>query len=80
MNCKTFTIHFSVEEQEQICSGIVVSISEQAKEGRLRWLGHVIRRESESGVRRAYETPVKEKRSRRRQKLRWRDIVKRGMK
>ena len=39
----------------------VVNISERAKEGRLRWLGHVMRRESGSGVRRAYETPVKGK-------------------
>ena len=37
----------------------VVNISEKVKEGRLRWLGHVTRREPESGVRRAHETPVK---------------------
>ena len=37
-------------------------------------------REPESGVRRAYEMPVKRKRSRGRQKLRLRDVVQRDMK
>ena len=58
----------------------VVNIIEKAKEGRLRWLGHVMRREPESGVRRAYETPVKGKRSRGRQKLTLRDVIQRDMK
>ena len=58
----------------------VVNIINKANEGRLRWLGHVMRREPENGVRRAYETPVKGKRSRGRQKLRWRDIIARDMK
>ena len=58
----------------------VVNIIEKAKEGRLRWLGHVMRREPENGVRRAYETPVKGKRNRGRQKLRWRDVIARDMK
>ena len=58
----------------------VVNIIEKAKEGLLRWLGHVRRREPENGVRRAYETPVKGKRSRGRQKLRWRDVIARDMK
>ena len=57
----------------------VVKISEKAKEGRLRWLGHVMRREPESGASRAYETPVKGKRSGGRQKLRWRDLVQRDV-
>ena len=39
-----------------------------------------MRREPENGVRRAYETPVKGKRSRGRQKLRWRDVIARDMK
>ena len=39
----------------------VVNISEKVKEGRLRWRGHVLRKEPESGVRWAYETAVKGK-------------------
>ena len=58
----------------------VVKISEKVQEGRLRWLGYAMKREPESGVRRAYETLVKTKRSRGRQKLRWRDVVHRDMK
>ena len=48
----------------------VVNISEKVWEGRLRWLGLVMRREPEIGARRANETSVKGKRSRGRQKLR----------
>ena len=36
-----------------------------------------MRREPECGVRREYEAPVKGKRSRGRQKLRWRDVIQR---
>ena len=39
-----------------------------------------MRREPECGVRKAYETPVKGKRNRGRQKLRWRDAIQRDMK
>ena len=57
----------------------VVNISEKVKEGRLRWLWYVMGREPESGKRRAYETPVKGKRSRGRQKLKFRVVVQSDM-
>ena len=58
----------------------VVNNSEKAKEGILRWLGSIMRREPQSGARRAYEISVKGNRSRGRQKQRWWDVVQRNMK
>ena len=36
----------------------MVNISEKVKEERSGWLGHIMRKETESGVRRAYKMPV----------------------
>ena len=58
----------------------MVNIIEKAKEGRLRLIGHVMKGEPENEVRGAYETPLKGKRNRGRRKLRWRDVIARGMK
>ena len=55
----------------------VIDIREKVKETRLRWFGHVKR--SNSYIRTVYEKPVEGKRSRGRQKMRWRDCVKKDL-
>ena len=57
----------------------VVSITEKLREARLRWVGHVVRREEESWIQKAKKEPVRGRRSRGRQRLRWSDVVKRDM-
>ena len=48
----------------------IVKITEVIREARLRWCGHVLRMGDEEGVKRAWEEPVRGRRSRGRQKIR----------
>ena len=48
----------------------ICNIKEKAREARLRYLGHVLRRDFQHPVRRAYEEPVRGMRSVCRQRLR----------
>ena len=53
----------------------VTKISDQIREARLRWYGHVVRKEQTEDIKRAWREPVVGKRSRGRQMLKWRDII-----
>ena len=57
----------------------VTCISEKLRDARLRWFGHVWRREDQSPIQRARKVPVRGRRSVGRQRLRWRDIVRKDM-
>ena len=57
----------------------IVKITEVIREARLRWYGHVLRMDGGEGVRRAWDEPVRGRRSRGRQRIRWRDKVKDDM-
>ena len=58
----------------------VCKITDKARESRLRWYGHVARRDEDSLIRRAHDIGIEGRRSRGRQKIRWRDVVERDMK
>jgi len=57
----------------------VACITDKVREARLRWFGHVQRREEEDCVRRILEADVRGQRSRGRQRKRWIDVVKYNM-
>jgi len=57
----------------------VACITDKVREARLRWFGHVQRREEEDCVRRILEADVHGQRSRGRQRKRWIDVVKYNM-
>ena len=57
----------------------VACITDKVWEARLRWFGHVQRREEEDCVRRILEADVHGQRSRGRQRKRWIDVVKCNM-
>ena len=57
----------------------VVCISEKIREQRLRWYGHVMRREDEMSIKKTLQKPVTGKRLRGRQRKRWKDTVKKDM-
>ena len=57
----------------------ICNIIEKAREARLRYYGHVMRREDEEPTKRAKEMPVIGRRSVGRQRIRWMDVVKRDM-
>ena len=57
----------------------IVKITEVIRVGRLRWFGHVLRMDDEEGVKKAWEEPVRGRRSRGRQRIRWRDKMKDDM-
>ena len=57
----------------------LVKITEVIRESRLRWYGHVLRMDGEERVKKAWEEPVRGRRSRGRQRIRWRDKVKDDM-
>ncbi|KAK6742586.1 hypothetical protein RB195_010067 [Necator americanus] len=57
----------------------VVPITEKMKEARLRWFGHVLRREEDSVVKTALKLDVSRVRPRGRTKIRWLDRVKLDM-
>ena len=57
----------------------ICNVIEKAREARLRYYGHVMRREDEEPIRRAKEMPVIGRRSVGRQRIRWMDVVRRDM-
>ena len=57
----------------------VGSIKSKAREGRLRWFGHVHRREQESNLRQVMDMEIPGRRPRGRPRGRWRDLVNRDM-
>ena len=57
----------------------ICNVKEKAREARLRYYGHVMRREEEEPVKRAKNMPVMGRRSVGRQRIRWMDVVKRDM-
>ena len=57
----------------------VGSIKSKAREGRLRWFGHVHRREQESKLRQVMAMEIPGRRSRDGPRGRWRDLVNRDM-
>ena len=57
----------------------VCKIGEKAREARLRYFGHVKRREDDEPVKKAMLMPVTGRRSVGRQRVRWRDVLKRDM-
>ncbi|MEL6606600.1 MAG: hypothetical protein AAFP20_25775 [Cyanobacteria bacterium J06614_10] len=57
----------------------ICNIIEKAREARLRYYGHVYRREDDEPVKKAMMMPVRGRRSVGRQRIRWSDVVKRDM-
>ena len=57
----------------------VVAISEKIREARMRWFGHIMRREEEDPVKVAWRHPIEGRRTVGRQRIRWRDIVERDL-
>ena len=57
----------------------VACITDKVREARLRWYGHIQRREEDDGVKRILEADVHGQRSRGRQRKRWTDVVKYNM-
>ncbi|XP_066974234.1 uncharacterized protein [Macrobrachium rosenbergii] len=57
----------------------ICNVQEKAKEDRLRYYGHVIRREEVEPIKRAKNMPVMGRRSVGRQRIRWMDVVRRDM-
>ena len=57
----------------------VCNVVEKAREARLRYYGHVVRREEEEPVKRAMGMPVVGRRSVGRQRIRWTDVIRRDM-
>ena len=55
------------------------SIKSKARESRLRWFGHVHRKEQESNLRQVMDMEIPGRRPRGRPKGRWRDLVNRDM-
>ena len=56
-------------------SAKVVEISKKVQEGRLRWYGHILRREEDHVGRRTMEMEVQGRRRRGRPRKRWKDCV-----
>ena len=55
------------------------TVAEILREKRLRWFGHVQRRDKDEATRKILQMTIDGKRNRGRPKLRWRDIVKEYM-
>jgi len=53
----------------------IAPITSKLRESRMRWYGHVLRRERDEVARNAWEMDVKGKRPRGRPKTRWKDVV-----
>ncbi|XP_064107409.1 zinc finger protein 501-like [Macrobrachium nipponense] len=72
-------IHIQLEkrmENDEIRRSGLVKVSEVIRELRLRWYGRVLRIDDEEGVKRAWKEPVRGRKLRGRQRIRWRDKVK----
>ena len=65
------------EDIRKMCG--ICSIKHKAREARLRYFGHVMRREEEDPTKRAKDMPVRGRRSVGRQRIRWIDVVRRDM-
>ena len=61
------------EEIRKRCA--VTDVVEKLREARLRWFGHVMRRDNEEAVRMALETEIKGSRARGRPRRRWKDCI-----
>jgi len=57
----------------------VACITDKVREARLKWFGHVQRREEEDCVKRILEANVREQRCRERQRKKWIDVLKYNM-
>ena len=57
----------------------ICNIKKKARKARLRYLGHVLRRDHQHPVRRAYEEPVRGSRSAGRQRLRLKDVIRKDI-
>ena len=57
----------------------IASITERARAARLRWYGHVMRREPDHMLKAVWNTTVERRRSRGRQRIRPKDVVDRDM-
>jgi len=55
-------------------------ITDKIREARLRWYGHVMRREDENSMKRIVTEEVNERRSRGQQNKRWGDMIQQDMK
>ena len=68
------------KRNDDICRILrVACVLDKVREARLRWFGHVQRREEEDCVRRILEADVRGQRSSGRQRKRWIDVVKYNM-
>ena len=65
------------EDIRKMCG--ICNIKEKAREARLRYYGHVIRRDDDEPVKKAMMMPVRGRRSVGRQRIRWSDVVSRDM-
>ena len=73
-----------ITEGERESEGIrrmagICGIIEKAREAGLRYYGHVRRREEDQPVREVMDMAVRGRRSAGRQRIRWRDVVRRDM-
>ena len=57
----------------------ICNVKNKAREARLRYFGHVTRRDEEDPIRRVKDMPVRGRRNVGRQRVRWMDVVKRDM-
>ena len=68
-------------ESEEIRKRLgVCKITDKARESRLRWYGHVVRSDEASMIRKVYDMGIEGRRSRGRQKIRWKDAIRRDLK
>ena len=58
---------------------IELDVSELLRRSRLRWYGHVMRREADAGIKRALEFEVEGRLARGRPRMGWKDLVRRDM-
>ena len=65
------------EDIRKMCG--ICSIKEKAREARLRYYGHVVRRDDDEPVKKAMRMPVRGRRNVGRQRIRWSDVVNRDM-
>ena len=58
----------------------VACITDKVREARMRWYGHVMRKEDDNCIKRIMNAEVYGRRSRGRQKKRWRDMIQEDLK
>ena len=57
----------------------ICNVIEKAREARLRYYGHVVRREEEEPIKKVQSMPIPGRRKVGRQRIRWMDVVRRDM-